>query len=161
MESFDRVALLGQMDSFNNRPWLKNPEVVPEKWLGRLRPRYPGKTRVIGPETVRERVFLHLKEAIPVTAEFLAKGTVGVWRSEEAGRIGRISWVVAGEYYFPGSRSTEYPVWFASNKSHGAVGGNGYYQGGERQPGTANKGASFPPRRLEKAGGGDTLPSYR
>ena len=65
-------AMLGQVEQFGSRWWLKNPEVVPEKWLGRLRPRYPGKSRVIRPDTVRDRVLKLLKDAIPVAAEFIA-----------------------------------------------------------------------------------------
>lgn len=67
----DRVILFGQMDSFDGRYWLKSPEIVSEGWIGRLRPRYPGKTGVIKPETVRERVLKALKAAIPQAVGFL------------------------------------------------------------------------------------------
>lgn len=69
----ERVVLLGQIDYFNNRPWLKSPDVVPREWLGRFRPRYPGKTGVINPETVRERILAMLPGAIPAAVEFITR----------------------------------------------------------------------------------------
>ena len=38
-------AMLGQVEQFGSRWWLKNPEIVPDQWLGRLRPRYQGQSR--------------------------------------------------------------------------------------------------------------------
>ncbi len=67
----DRVTLFGQLDVFNGHNWLKMPEIVPENWLGKLRPRYRGKTGVITPDTVRENILSHLNETIPLTVEFL------------------------------------------------------------------------------------------
>lgn len=67
------VALLGQLDQFGDRWWLKGPELVTEEWLGKLRPRYQGKTRVIRPDTVRDRVMKLLDRAIPEAADFLAR----------------------------------------------------------------------------------------
>ena len=71
MSQPDRVTLLGQLDLFNGQNWLKTPEIISENWLGRIRPRYRGKTGVITPENVRERVLSRLTEAIPFTVEFL------------------------------------------------------------------------------------------
>lgn len=68
----DRVAMLGTLEVFKDRLWLKSPELVPLNWLGHYRPKYPGKTGVIGPELVRDRVLGHLRSAIPVAARFLA-----------------------------------------------------------------------------------------
>ena len=67
-----RVALFGQLEEFNGRPWLKSPVVVPPEWLGRLRPRYQGKTRVINPDTVRDRVVRYLDKSISQAVEFLS-----------------------------------------------------------------------------------------
>lgn len=69
----EKVILFGRLDLFNDKYWLKDPEVVPEKWLGRFRPRYPGKTGVIKPETVREQVLNSLRAAIPLAANHLAQ----------------------------------------------------------------------------------------
>jgi len=69
----DRVILLGQMDIYDGRNWLKTPELVSETWIGRLRPRYSGKPGVIKAETVRERVLSRLNETIPLAGEFLAR----------------------------------------------------------------------------------------
>lgn len=66
------VYLYGQVRHFNNSLWLQNIERIPPSWVGRLRPQYPGKTRVITPETVRQRVFSHLKASVAHTAHWLA-----------------------------------------------------------------------------------------
>ncbi len=50
------VALAGVPVSYGGRLYLNNAELVPTDWLGRLCPKYPGKPRVIRPDTVRERV---------------------------------------------------------------------------------------------------------
>jgi len=71
-ENPDHVYLFGQIDVFKDAFWLKSPELVQEKWLGRLRPRYPGKPRVINPATVRDRVGRAMRNSIPVAAEHLA-----------------------------------------------------------------------------------------
>lgn len=67
-----QVTLYGQIEVFNDRLWLKNPEPVDPRWVGYLRPRYPGKRGVVGPELVLERVMEHLESGIPVAASFLA-----------------------------------------------------------------------------------------
>ena len=69
----DRVTLFGHLDVFNEQNWLKEIEIVPEEWIGRIRPRYRGKMGVITPETVRERVLSRLNEAIPLAADFLKR----------------------------------------------------------------------------------------
>lgn len=65
------VILFGERSWFDNRLWLRNVQVVSERWIGRLRPRYPGKPRVISTDTARQRVLSHLKEAVPVAADWL------------------------------------------------------------------------------------------
>lgn len=69
----DRVTLFGQLEEFDGRKWLKQIEIVPEEWIGRVRPRYRGKTGVIAPDTVRERVLSRLKDSIPLAADFLQR----------------------------------------------------------------------------------------
>lgn len=92
-DSADDLLLFGQIDLFNNSYWLKNPEVVHPRWVGRLRPVYPGKTRVINPDTVRERVGRALKDAIPVAANFLANELKSFGTREVlAGIVGLSEW---------------------------------------------------------------------
>lgn len=67
------VALLGTIETFKDRLWLKSPELIPSNWLGHFRPRYPGKTGVIGPDLVRTRVLANLRAGIPLAAKFLAQ----------------------------------------------------------------------------------------
>jgi ATP-dependent DNA helicase RecG len=67
------LILYGQISLFNNRTYLKNIELVDPRWIGRLRPRYAGKPRVITPETVRDRVVSLLREAIPVASQAIIK----------------------------------------------------------------------------------------
>ena len=55
----------------NNRMWLSAPEIIPRMWIDRCRPVYPGKTRVINPDTVRVRVFENLKQSIPIASQWL------------------------------------------------------------------------------------------
>lgn len=66
------LLLYGQIDAFNGGYWLKSPEIVDAKWVGRFRPRYQGKPKVINADTVRDRVVRNLKTAIPLAAEHLA-----------------------------------------------------------------------------------------
>ena len=73
LEQPAKILLLGKIEYFNNQPWLRSPEIISEKWIGRLRPRYPGKPKTIKPETVRTRVLTNLKEAVPLAAEFIAQ----------------------------------------------------------------------------------------
>lgn len=69
----DNLIMFGQVSIYRNEPGLKNIEVVDPRWIGRMRPRYQGKPRVITPETVRERVVKLLREAIPKAADEIAK----------------------------------------------------------------------------------------
>jgi ATP-dependent DNA helicase RecG len=50
------VAMAGIPASYGNRTYLNKAEPVDLRWLGKLCPKYAGKPRVIGPDTVRERV---------------------------------------------------------------------------------------------------------
>lgn len=67
------LILYGQINLYNGRTYLKNIELVDPRWVGRLRPRYAGKPRVITPETVRDRVVRLLRDAIPVASQAIIK----------------------------------------------------------------------------------------
>lgn len=96
-ESREKVALLGQLDTFNNRLWLKNPEIVLPGWVGKLRPRYPGKTGLINPETVRDRILQHLKTSVPLAADFLGEQLREFGSPEELAQIaGLPGWHLEG-----------------------------------------------------------------
>ncbi len=71
-ENADSLYLFGTIDKFNNGFRLKNPEVIEERWVGRYRPRYPGKAGVINSETVRERICRYIDKSIQPAADFLA-----------------------------------------------------------------------------------------
>lgn len=95
MENSHQVILFGQLEEFNNRFWLKSPEIVTKEWLGRYRPRYPGKTGILTPDKVRHRVVGGLQDAVPYAANFLASelsefGT----RRELAEMIGFPGWTI-------------------------------------------------------------------
>ena len=65
------TAILGVMKRFDGSPWISSPELVPEEDIGGLRPKYPGKPRVIKPERVRDVVIAQLPEAAKIAAAFL------------------------------------------------------------------------------------------
>lgn len=69
----ERVVMYGEMELYKNECQLRNPAIINERWIGKLRPRYPGKPSVIGPDLVRARVLSLLKESIPTAADFLSK----------------------------------------------------------------------------------------
>lgn len=90
-----RVTLYGQCDLFKNSLWLKNPECVEPHWAGHMRPRYSGKPRVISPDLVRERVFEHLSNAIPIAADFIAKQLRPIALPDELCRlVGLAGWTM-------------------------------------------------------------------
>lgn len=82
------IVLFGTADTFNGQLWLRSPEIVPEGWLGRLRPRYSGKPGVINPDTVRQRILGGLKQAIPQAAQFLAEELVPFGTRQELAALG-------------------------------------------------------------------------
>lgn len=65
------VVLTGRASEFNGELWLRDPEVLDPVWIGRCRPVYGGIHQVMKPETVRERVKEHLREAVPIAAQWL------------------------------------------------------------------------------------------
>lgn len=67
----ETTALLGVMKRFDGSPWISSPELVPAEEVGQLRPKYPGKTRVIRPERVRDVVTSLLPETAAKAASFL------------------------------------------------------------------------------------------
>lgn len=67
------VCLFGEVIWLNNQAWLKDVELVDPRWIGRLRPRYAGKARVVSPETVRDRIVPLLREAIPSASLSIAQ----------------------------------------------------------------------------------------
>src|SRR5690554_2911618 len=66
-----QTAILGVMKRFDGMPWISIFELIPLEEIGQLRPKYPGKARVIRPETVRETVVRLLPEASKEAAHFL------------------------------------------------------------------------------------------
>ncbi|WP_052465119.1 helicase-related protein [Geoalkalibacter subterraneus] len=81
------VYLYGTISLSGSRIFLRNAELVHPAWAGRLRPKYPGKVRVIGPETARSRILALLKEALPNAAFWLEEVLKEVGPPEELIRI--------------------------------------------------------------------------
>lgn len=67
------VAVAGVLFNLGGQAWLKNPELVDTKWVGKLRPKYHGIPRAIKSDTVRTRVLAMLTQAIPRAAAWLEK----------------------------------------------------------------------------------------
>lgn len=70
-DSSKDILLYGELNLFNGRPWITNPQRTQPEWVGHLRPVYPGKARVISPDTVRTIVLGALREAIPQATAWL------------------------------------------------------------------------------------------
>lgn len=56
------VTIAGKIKAMEKMIFLNEPEFVDPVWIGRLRPRYQGKPRVIKPETVRDKLMPGLRE---------------------------------------------------------------------------------------------------
>ena len=67
------IYIFGEVTSFGGKAYLSKMEIIPEKWVGKFRPVYSGKPRVITPETVRDRITNLLIEGIPEAANRVAK----------------------------------------------------------------------------------------
>lgn len=67
-----RIAISGVVKFFNDQVWLNNPEVVEDEWVGRLRPKYPGKPKIIKPDTVRKNITNLLPTYTSQAADYLA-----------------------------------------------------------------------------------------
>ena len=59
------MVVSGKIRIFEETPWLGSVQVVEPEWVGRLRPRYPGKPRVITPEASRQKVLEFFEEGLP------------------------------------------------------------------------------------------------
>jgi len=66
------LSLLGTLVRYGGRWYLNNAKVIDSSWVGRLRPVYEGRGRVIGPATVRERITGMLPTAIPIAADWIS-----------------------------------------------------------------------------------------
>lgn len=65
------VAMAGVPVIYGGRTYLNKAEPVDIRWIGKLCPKYAGKPRVIGPDTVRERVLELLPSVAAETASRL------------------------------------------------------------------------------------------
>lgn len=61
-ENGPNLLVYGQVSFFNGSLWVKSPDIVHSAWVGKVRPKYPGKTKVITPETSRTRVLACMRE---------------------------------------------------------------------------------------------------
>ncbi len=66
-----RVALAGEPRWIGGTWWLRNAAFVPERWIGRLCPVYPGRRGVIRADTVRERITDILPFVLPDACDWL------------------------------------------------------------------------------------------
>jgi ATP-dependent DNA helicase RecG len=71
------IAVHGELVRVNDRWYINSAEVISEEWIGEICPIYPGKTRVIRPETVRERVRPLVAECAAEAASRLLEGLEG------------------------------------------------------------------------------------
>ena len=67
----DELYLAGTIAIVGGRPFLNGPALLDASEAGRLLPTYPGRTGVLGPDTVRRLVTERLEESIPLAAAFL------------------------------------------------------------------------------------------
>lgn len=63
--------LYAEISSLNGKVLLNKAEIIEPDWVGKMRPVYAGKPRVITPETVRDRIGGLLIESIPKAAAFI------------------------------------------------------------------------------------------
>lgn len=66
-----QIVIRGKLADFNGHPWLSDVSIIPDEWMGRLRPEYAGKKGVIGSELVGARVVGMLPFALEHTANWL------------------------------------------------------------------------------------------
>lgn len=71
IEHGDDLCLVGKLNYFNDRLQMNADRWIDSRWAGRMLPKYPAKAKVIGADKVRERMFEHLRTAIPVAADFI------------------------------------------------------------------------------------------
>lgn len=63
--------LYAEIGTLNGKVLLNKVEIIDPAWVGKMRPVYAGKPRVITPETVRKRIGELLVESIPKAAAFI------------------------------------------------------------------------------------------
>lgn len=89
------IYLFGRPAMFNNQLWLNDPELIHPWWVGRFRPRYPGKPNVIGPELVRQRVLSLHREHAQTATDWIIKELADICDSSELTSIaGCPDWTV-------------------------------------------------------------------
>ena len=59
------VTIFGRLRFWKDRPQLSDIELPDPRWIGRLRPVYPGKTKRIRPDTVRSRIAENFRLCLP------------------------------------------------------------------------------------------------
>ena len=67
------VILSGEVARFHGMTMLTGIDLIAPKWIGRLRPNYPGKQKVITPDTVRNRMMGLLADATVQAAEWIPR----------------------------------------------------------------------------------------
>lgn len=60
-----------QGDVYREEIQLRIVEELPDEWVGRLRPKYPGKPNYLAAEKVRDKVVATLPKALPLAASFI------------------------------------------------------------------------------------------
>ncbi len=68
-----RYCFRGKLTCFQQTLQLSGGEWIPEEWIGRVRPRYPGKSGYLNAETVARKMTEYLPLAIPLACAFLRR----------------------------------------------------------------------------------------
>jgi ATP-dependent DNA helicase RecG len=76
-----KINLWGDIAEFNGKWWIRNLKLVNNFWVGKLRPVYPGKVKVINPDTVRKRVLSLMGRKVNVEQSVQ-------WLTESLGEFG-------------------------------------------------------------------------
>lgn len=71
LKAGDRIMLSGEAKRFGEAWWIGNPKIASERWIGQLRPVYPGKPGRMGADFVRQRILQLLPRAIPEAAAWI------------------------------------------------------------------------------------------
>lgn len=81
-ENANDLLLHGTVSRLDGRVWLKTISVIHPAWLGRIRPVYMGKTRVIAPEMARSRALECLRNPATLHASSWLVDTLGMPEAE-------------------------------------------------------------------------------
>lgn len=86
-----RFSLYGEISTYNGDLWLKDAILVNKYWVGKMRPVYPGKVRVINPDTVRVQVLsiLHERQNLEKAAQWLLESLQGFGDSKRLMEIAK------------------------------------------------------------------------